>query len=237
MATFSFSDSAKELFWPTEHVRVRMNVCMCVQGYLPLLYSRLLSNSENLSPPVQNISECKHTPVISVYAAFPEFYKMPFRRTFLICFQVTVSRDHKRRGAGGGGGFRLRLSFCSLYRPNRMLARLNISLEFYSDDLFLFQCLILMSMFLLLYFIISFPCVHISISPTCVLTPRSLISDTPVGYQITPQQVWRVQSGTITGSSAALRLLTTSTKSRIPTAFIHSLTPSLTHVSKRQSPK
>jgi hypothetical protein len=74
MATFSFSDSEKELFWPTEHVCNDMCVYVRVQGYLPLLQTRLLSNSECLlHSPIQNISECKHTPIISVYAAFRQF--------------------------------------------------------------------------------------------------------------------------------------------------------------------
>lgn len=64
------------------------------------------------------------------------------------------------------------MSFCSLYRPSRVQPRLNISFEFSSADLFLFLCLIL------IYFFFSFSVTHISISPTYVLSPLSLLRHT-----------------------------------------------------------
>ena len=146
-------------------VCVGVCVCVCVCKDILPFYKTLLS------PPAQNISEYKHTPVTSLYAAFLQFYKTPVHKTFLICLQVTLSRDHKRRGGGVVQASAV-MSFCSLYRTSRVQPRLNISFEFSSADLFLFLCLIL------IYFFFSFSVTHISISPTYVLSPLSLLRHT-----------------------------------------------------------
>jgi hypothetical protein len=87
------------------------------------------------------------------------------------------------------GTLRRRLSR-SFYRLNRMQARLNISLELSSADLFYCHCL---------YFCILFFLFISQIFPSHLLTyyHRSHISVLTVRYQITPSPVWRVQSDTV----------------------------------------
>lgn len=88
------------------------------------------------------------------------------------------------------GPFRRLLSFCSFYRPNRMQPPLNTSFEFSSAHLFLCQCLYFFTLLFL-------SLLHTFLSHPPTYYHRSLISDLPVRYQITPGPVCRVQSGTV----------------------------------------
>jgi hypothetical protein len=165
MATFSFRDSVRGLFWPTEHVCMNVCVCVCVcvcKVIYPLYKADFFSPTVHASPPIQNISAHIYT-----RKQFPRMqYFDCLTKCSLSVSKLPLAEIMNEEGGGWSSGVGCRSAAC--IGQTEWQLRLSISFEFSSVDLFLFQCLILVSVSLLLYFILSFPLTNISISPTYV---------------------------------------------------------------------
>jgi hypothetical protein len=77
-----------------------LTMYICVRASLPSWIKETFLQKW-LSSFLQNLSECKHTRSIPLYAVFRQFYKMSVHKTALICLQVTLRRDHKRTAGVG----------------------------------------------------------------------------------------------------------------------------------------